>query len=212
MKESEIGKLLALVQEIWPQFSNGRHLKDTAVIWQRIFANDTFSDAEIAVLAYASNDEKGFPPPIGALKAYIHKMHDDSPNEQEAWQVVRKAIGNSSYHSAEEYDRLPDAMKRCVAGPQFLRDCADMDVDQIDTVVASQFMKTYRAEKAKMAEVQKMPAEIQRLFERKPSHANLSEPIMAKLPPKKEETAESGVPCPDAIKAKLRMLLGEGEK
>lgn len=212
MTLSETARVIGEIQELWPSFLNGRVLEKTTALWQRIFANDSMKDVRVAVLAYASNDEKGFPPPIGALKAYIHKMHDDSPNEQEAWQVVRKAIGNSSYHSVEEYDRLPDTMKRCVAGPQFLRDCADMDADQLDTVVASQFMKTYRAEKAKMAEVQKMPVAIQGLFERKPVSANLSEPIMAKLPPKKEEVTESGVPCPDAIKAKLRMLLGEGEK
>lgn len=212
MTLSETARVIGEIQELWPSFLNGRVLEKTTTLWQRIFANDSMKDVRLAVLAYASNDERGFPPPIGALKAYIHKMHDDSPNEQEAWQVVRKAIGNSSYHSVEEYDRLPDTMKRCVAGPQFLRDCADMDADQLDTVVASQFMKTYRAEKAKMAEVQKMPVAIQGLFDRKPSHANLSEPIMAKLPQKKEEVTESGVPCPDAIKAKLRMLLGEGEK
>lgn len=212
MTLSETARVIGEIQELWPSFLNGRVLEKTTTLWQRIFANDSMKDVRVAVLAYASNDEKGFPPPVGALKAYIHKMYDDSPNEQEAWQVVRKAIGNSSYHSVEEYDRLPDTMKRCVAGPQFLRDCADMDADQLDTVVASQFMKTYRAEKAKMAEVQKMPVAIQGLFDRKPVPANLSEPIMAKLPPKKEEATESGVPCPDAIKVKLRMLLGEGEK
>lgn len=212
MTLSETARVIGEIQELWPSFLNGRVLEKTTTLWQRIFANDSMKDVRVAVLAYASNDEKGFPPPIGALKSYIHKMHDDSPNEQEAWQVVRKAIGNSSYHSVEEYDRLPDAVKRYVARPQFLRDCADMDVDQLDTVVASQFMKTYRAEKARAAEVQKMPVAIQGLFDRKPVSANLSEPIVAKLPPKKEEVTESGVPCPDAIKAKLRMLLGEGEK
>lgn len=200
--------MLAMIQELWPSFANGRNLEVTAGLWQRLFADETYTDVTAAVFAYASNDERGYPPPVGALKMYIYRMHDDSPNEQEAWKLVREAIGNSTYNSVEEYGKLPEAVQRCVAGPQFLRDCAEMEVSQLDTVVCSQFLKAYRAEAAKTAELGKMPGGLRKLFGKaqEPALMNGAEP---KALPGTEEPGDA-VPCPADVKDKLEKLFSGG--
>ena len=65
--------------------------------------------------------------------------------EYEAWNCVRKAIGNGIYEANEEFEKLPLILQRLVGSPNQISDWAKMSSEVINTVVASNFMRSYSA-------------------------------------------------------------------
>ena len=85
------------------------------------------------------------PADIRQIAAEIMTPPEEELTGEEAWSLVSAAICNSIYHSQEQYDRLPRTVRRAVGSPGNLREWAMTDLGEIQTVVHSQFLKTYRA-------------------------------------------------------------------
>ena len=66
------------------------------------------------------------------------------PDANEVWQHIRYAISNSGYHAVEEYARLSPIEQRLVGSPRQLYDWGQMDVERLDSVVASNVQRNYR--------------------------------------------------------------------
>jgi CRISPR/Cas system endoribonuclease Cas6 (RAMP superfamily) len=75
--------------------------------------------------------------------------------EMEAWQMVKSAI--SYYNAAETFERLPPILKRIVGSPNQLREWAIMEAEKFDTVVQSNFMRSYKALAAQERERAMLP-------------------------------------------------------
>ena len=166
MTEAETGKLLAVIAEVYPKFKEGRNIPGTIKLWQKVFANDSYREAEAAFMAFVSTDEKGFPPPPGKLKAIIStcKKPEGDMDELEAWAMVQKALRNSIYNCGKEYAALPPEIQSCIGSAMTLRDWAMMDTETINSVVASNFMRSYRARASHVREVQKLPPAVREVF------------------------------------------------
>ncbi len=143
MTLAETGKLLALIQVYYPKFADGRDISVTINAWHLIFADDQYSKAEKAVVAYVATDTKGFPPMPGALKELMIQK-PDSISAMQAWHLVRKAAENSWYSSEEEFRKLPPLCQRIVGAPGTLKDWATMDLAQLESVVGSNFQRSYK--------------------------------------------------------------------
>ena len=63
----------------------------------------------------------------------------------EAWALVAKAIRNGIYGSREEFEALPESVRRVVGTPARLREWAVMDSDRVHSAVARDFRRAYRA-------------------------------------------------------------------
>ena len=114
-----------------------------------------------AVKAHIATDAKGYPPHIGAIKAAIRKItQPDEMSEMEAWGYVSRALRNSSYNSIKEFERLPPVVRRIVGAPSQLREWAAMDSDTVQSVVQSNFMRSYRARSQSEQEYLALPAEV----------------------------------------------------
>ena len=81
----------------------------------------------------------------------------------EAWALVRKAIRNGYYGAEEEFEKLPTACQRAIGSPSNLRELAQLDIDQVETVEQSHFIKAYNTQTEREREVEKMPASIKSL-------------------------------------------------
>lgn len=156
MNKKETAKLLGLIQAYYPSFKNGRNLDVTINGWQIIFADDPYELVEAALIAYVSTDTKGFPPMPGALKDQM-KPKVKETNELEAWHEVRKALTNSMYSSKTEFENLSPLCKKIIGSPSVLREWAMMDFSELDTVIASNFMRNYRTIAQNMRDYEKLP-------------------------------------------------------
>ena len=58
--------------------------------------------------------------------------------------MVAKACRNGLYGYKTEFEKLPETVQRAVGKAEQLRDWAEIDTDTLNTVVASNFQRSYR--------------------------------------------------------------------
>ena len=146
MTKQETNKILALILEVYPLFGKDRNPEITSTIWNKIFEDEPYGVVEKAVLAFIATETKGFPPTPGNIKDKIQQLtQTEEPTEIEAWSMVLKAVRNGFYGAEEEWKKLPREIQEIVGNPSMIREWSQLSVDEINTVVASNFQRSYRA-------------------------------------------------------------------
>lgn len=164
MNKQEAYQVLALLQANYPDSFRGMSKDATQVkinLWADMFADEPFELVTAAAKTFIATDTKGYMPAIGQIKETIQQMNQKSDiSEQEVWNFVSKALRNSLYGSAEEFAKLPEDIKKIVGSPNTLREWAMMDYTTVQSVVASNFQRSFRAKSTKAKDQQKLPKEV----------------------------------------------------
>lgn len=167
MTYDETLAIMSVLKAAYPAYYRGMNRKDADAavsLWAEMFADEPAQVVALAVKSLIATDTKGFPPHIGAVKDSIVKLKQPNEmTEQEAWALVSKATRNSTYNAGEEFDKLPPVVQRIVGTPMQLREWAAMDSDTLQSVVASNFQRSYKARAAKEREFLALPSEIRQL-------------------------------------------------
>jgi hypothetical protein len=165
-KKDAIG-VLAMLQTAYPSFyakQGEQQLREAVNLWADLFADDNPQVVYAAVKAIIVTGG-AFPPSIGEIK---NKMHDlTTPadmSETEAWAMVSKAIRNGIYGYQTEYDKLPPTVQAAVGRPEQLKEWAVMDVGEVESVVASNFMRGYKTTMKRERETAMIPADVRNLL------------------------------------------------
>lgn len=172
MEREETKKIIRIMCDSYPNFKPS-NLTETVDVWNMMLSDYTYREISVALKAYILSDTSGFAPSIGQLVGQIHSMSKPQVlNEMEAWALVSKAIRNSSYRSVEEFLRLPEEVQRAIGTPEQLRIWA-IDEDYNETVVMSNFQRTYRVELEKNSNNEKLPDKMQQMIASNESPARL---------------------------------------
>lgn len=167
MTRQETGIIMDILTTAYPAFYNGRNAPDmrmTVNLWAEMFAEDDVKIVAAAVKALIATDDKGFPPHIGAVKGRIRQISNpDEMTEQEAWTHIAKALRNSSYNAEEEFSKLPPILQDVVHAPQQLREWARMDEATVQSVVASNLQRSFRAKAQSRRDFEALPKDVQAL-------------------------------------------------
>ena len=117
--------------------------KDAFNVWYELLKDIDYANCNVAVQRYIISER--FPPTIADIRAYVFKndKSNNGLNESYAWSLVRKAISDSSYHSEERFNELPETIQKAVGSANQLRIWAT-DGDFNDGVVQSNFLRSYR--------------------------------------------------------------------
>ena len=172
MTESEIGRLVYGVRNAYPRFyakMGAEDFKGMMLAWSMVLGEYEFQLVAQAVKLYLSSDVTGFPPSPGQIVDKIYKITDPenaTMTAMEAWALVRKAIQNGYYGAEEEFAKLPTACQRAIGSPSNLRELAQLDIDQVETVEQSHFIKAYNTQVIRERETAKMPSDIRALVEK----------------------------------------------
>ncbi len=168
MTREETIKVLAVLKAAYPAFYRGMkadELNGIVNLWASQFEGDDYKTVGAAVQAHIATDTKGYPPHIGAIKEAIRKItQPDEMSEMEAWGYVASALRNSGYNSVTEFDKLPPVVQRIVGSPSQLREWAMMDSDTVQSVVQSNFMRSYRARAQHEREYLALPENVRELM------------------------------------------------
>lgn len=165
MTKEETAKIMAVLKAAYPDYYRGM-TKDDAMnivnLWHVMFQEEDFKMVQAAVQHYIATDAKQFRPPhIGAIKESLYKMQSaDQMSEMEAWGHVSKAIRNSLYNSKEEFEKLPPVVQKVVGSPAQLRTWAMIDTDSIETVVQSNFMRSFKGRSQEAKDYAKLPSAV----------------------------------------------------
>ena len=165
-KKDTIG-VLAMLQTAYPSYyarQNGQQMREAVNLWSDLFADDNPQVVYAAVKAIIVSGG-AFPPSIGEIK---NKMHDltkqDELSETEAWALVSKAICNGIYGYKKEFDKLPPTVQAAVGRPEQLKEWAVMDVGEVESVVASNFMRGYKTAQKREREMALIPDSVKTLI------------------------------------------------
>lgn len=134
-------------------------------LWAEMFADTPYEMVGLAVKTFIATDVEGYPPNVGRIKRELMKLTEkEQMTEQEAVSLIMKATRNGLYRAKEEYEKLPPVLQRLVGSPEQIRAWARMPADELQTVVASNLMRSYRAIAKKEEEYQALPSSIKNLL------------------------------------------------
>ena len=165
MSIEETLMILAVLKAAYPHAFKGMTRKDgeaMAQLWRRQFENESYSEVDAAVNALISTRTAGYSPTIGEVKEQIQRIRKNNDlDELAAWALVSKACCNGIYGYREEFAKLPPDVQRAVGTPEQLKEWAQMDVETVQSVVASNFQRSYRTTVARRKDFDKLPASVQ---------------------------------------------------
>ena len=162
MTSMETTAILAVIRTAYPRYydkKTEKELKETISLWHTMLAEyraDTVSAAVKALIATSK-----FPPTIAEVIEMINTLTKPAElGEVEAWGLVKNAIRNSAYHSVEEFDKLPKTIPRTLGNPSVLREWAISEDESMENVIASNFMRAYRAKVDNVRTLEAVPASV----------------------------------------------------
>lgn len=160
----ETAKLMAVLETAYPMFyakKTQQEREDAIRLWAEMFADEPGEVVAMAVKALIKSRVSTFPPGIGEITEKIQQItQPEQMTEMEAWNHVVRAVGNSNYNSADEFKKLPEVIQRLVGAPSQLREWAAMDSETFNSVVASNFQRSYKARAKKEQEYLTLPSSV----------------------------------------------------
>lgn len=133
-------------------------------LWTQAFKDDDVRIVTAAVQSIIYSDTREFAPNIAQVKSRMQQLiNGNSITEQEAWEYIRKACGNSLYNSKKEHDKLPPVIQGMVSADQ-LKQWAQLPADEFNTVIQSNFMRSYKVRASQEQQIQMLPNEIKSMI------------------------------------------------
>lgn len=169
MSREETLKIFAVLKANYSNFFKTLSRTDAEAmvsLWTEMFADTPYELVGAACKTYIATDTTGFPPNVGRINEQIRKLtKKEQLTEQEAISLIMKATRNGIYGAEQEFKKLPPILQRLAGSPNQIKAWAMMDEDEIQTVVSSNLMRSYRAI-AKNEETQAtLPNSIKQLLE-----------------------------------------------
>jgi hypothetical protein len=162
-------KILAVLKANYSEhFRDMRKIDAEALInlWTESFCDTPYDIVSAGVMAFISTDTKGYMPKVGMINEQIRKLTaKEQMTEQEAISLILKATRNGLYGAKEEFDKLPPILQRLVGSPEQIRSWSLMTEDDIQTVVASNLMRSYRVVAKQEEYKQTLPASLKVMLE-----------------------------------------------
>ena len=165
MTRQEALAIMAMLKTAYPSFYKDlskEELNAAVDLWAAMFSEESIQVVTEAIKALMCTLK--YPPTIADVKEKIALiMQPPAMTEMEAWQIVRKAI---SYYNAEEnFINLPPEIQKVVGSPNQLREWALMNVETVNSVIQSNFMRSYKAKVAQEKEYAMLPESTRQLIQ-----------------------------------------------
>lgn len=144
MDREQVIKILSYLKVVYPNFYKGlskQEAEETIAVWQDLFIDCDFNLVFVAIKELINSSENPFPPTISEVKSKMYELTNREILPTDLWASLKKAIGNSAYHSEEEFEKLPMECKMFIKNPRQLKELSQNDSNINDTVVKGQFFK-----------------------------------------------------------------------
>lgn len=160
MTKKETAQIIYILKEYYPRDFESTDLETKVTAWHLVLADYDYKLVQNAVVAFVSNDTKGFMPSVGQLVEKIKQLANPEieMTEAEAWGKVYKAICNSAYNSVSEFGKLPEPIKRAIGSPEVLKSWSQVNIEEVNTVIQSNFMRSYKNATTQQKEYEALPS------------------------------------------------------
>ena len=166
MTRELVGKLQMTIQAYYPNY-NPPDKEITLNAWYIMLAEYPEELVLQALRACIATNTSGFAPDVGQIMSKIQTI--SQPQELDgmaAWGLVSKALRNGTNRAVEEFNKLPPLVRQAVGMPDNLKNWATSDYQTIETVIQSNFLRTYETVVKRANEINRMPDNIKSLIEK----------------------------------------------
>lgn len=165
MTREETKKIVMVIASTYPNW-HPSDMSFTVDAWALMLESFTYQQISAALKAFILSDTSGFAPSVGQLIGLLDRVGNSQElSELEAWLLVSNALRRSTYYAESEFEKLPEAVQRAVGSPSMLRNWAQTDMQSVENVIQSNFMRTYRQVLAKNRDMRKIPQSIRATLE-----------------------------------------------
>lgn len=146
MSREEVQRLLISIQSLYPTWKvEEDEMTATINAWHWALEEYPAPEVKAALQMYVKTNNTGFAPSVSQIINGIYKpMEKDTLSEGEAWSLVKRAIQDGNYHAEERYNELPPLVQKAVGSPNMIHQWAGTDTDEVNTVIMSNFQRSYR--------------------------------------------------------------------
>jgi len=164
MTRQEALAVMAMLKTAYPTFYKNFSKEDISAavnLWATMFSEESIQVVTEAIKALMCTLK--YPPTIADVKEKIREITQPlAMTEMEAWRMVRNAI--SYYNATETFAQLPPILQKIVGSPNQLREWAVMDRETVNSVIQSNFMRSYRIMAAREREYSMLPSSTKQLI------------------------------------------------
>ena len=165
MTRDEVVGILGIMKVAYPNFYKDLKKDEadkTIGLWCQMFVDDNPAIVTEAVKALICSFK--YPPTIADVKEKIRLITEpETMTEMEAWNKVRGAV--TYYEAQSNFDNLDPILKKLVGSPNQLREWALADLTHLETVVKSNFMRSYTAKVKSEQQKQALPESTKELIQ-----------------------------------------------
>lgn len=160
-------KVLATLRAAYPNFYKNLSAEEFGAVvklWEFQFRDCEYPETVAACHSLIATRTSTYPPTIGELKKALHEVREPGAvTAEQAWDMVRDAIGRGSVHSREDWERFPGVVQKAIS-PDEIRRLAIME-DGNEGVMKAQFLKAFAIVQEREREAAVMPVDISRMIE-----------------------------------------------
>lgn len=166
MDREETKKIIRIICASYPNYKPA-DISETIDVWANMLSEYSYEHIAVALKSYIATDTSGFAPSIGELIQKANSLVENGKlNEIEAWTLVSKALRNGYYGAEEEFAKLPPIVQKAVGSPEQIRLWSRTDDKSIETVISSNFMRTYKTEVKRAEEYARLPEDVKALMQK----------------------------------------------
>lgn len=145
------------IRAVYPNMLADDGAKD---VWYMMLADLSYQQVATALHVHLQTSK--YPPTIAELRE--NKAEQGGLSELEAWAMVRRALRNGYYGAEEEFDKLPDLVKKAVGAASNLKQWAVSDSGMLETIEAH-FLKAFRIQQARAKQDAQLSPQVKNLLE-----------------------------------------------
>lgn len=133
-----------MIEAAYPQ-SKFDNPAETIAAWHFLLEEYSANVVMAAFQIYVKTNNTGFAPSVSQIIGCMHKPNEvEQLSEGEAWDLVKRAIQDGNYHAEERFAALPTEIQQAIGSANMIQQWAQTDSDTVNTVVMSNFQRTYR--------------------------------------------------------------------
>ena len=159
MTRGETMGILTILKATYPNFykqMSENETTDIVNVWTMMFESENINIVKEAIKSLLCTLK--FPPTIADVKEKIALItQPKQESELEVWGKVLNAIRNSLYNAKDCFDSLPANIQQLIGGPSQLKEWAMLESDVVNSVIQSNFMRSYKAKTAQNKEYSILP-------------------------------------------------------
>ena len=168
MKKSETVDCITYLSAAYPgaykRFTEQK-FETLIAVWYNTFSEYPVEMVMVGVQGYISTDTSGFPPSPGQVIKIIQDLTaEKETNSMEAWAIVKKAVNSPRDRMEEAFRTLPPLIQKVVGGHHQLMAWGNVNEEEFETVIQSNFMRTYETEKRRQKQIDMLPERIRRMM------------------------------------------------